>query len=121
MLCTNNILQQKTLEVKTSLGFKVISMSEILYIEAEKKCSIVYLKGNNSIITYHPLKWFDRYLLRPHFFRCHKSYIVNCRFIDYYNHKAILLSSKKMIPVSRKLNSAFKENLKKFKEEYSSE
>jgi DNA-binding LytR/AlgR family response regulator len=67
----NNASQQQSFEVKTPDGLKVICIKHILYVEAARKCSIVYLDDLNTIITYHLLKWYGKYLLKPFFFRCH--------------------------------------------------
>jgi two-component system, LytTR family, response regulator len=107
-----NSLQQKTLEVKTPSGYKVICIKDILYVVAARKFSIVYLNDNNIIITYYLLKWYDKYLLTPPFFRCHHSYIVNCQFVDFYCNKRITLKNMIKIPLSRNKIWSFKENLK---------
>ncbi|MDO9339837.1 MAG: LytTR family DNA-binding domain-containing protein [Bacteroidales bacterium] len=109
---SNNSSQQLSLEVKTPAGLKVICIKNILYIEAEGKFSIMYLDDFNIIITYHLLKWYDKYLLQPYFFRCHNSYLVNCRFVDCYCNKSITLIDKNRIPLSRSRIRSFKENLK---------
>jgi two-component system LytT family response regulator len=112
-------LQPLIIEVKTPDGFKILRLNSILYIEAVRKCSIVYLIDFNTIITYHMLKWYEIKLLKSDFFRCHNSYIINCRFIDCYNNKEIMLKDKKKISLSRNRVSSFKENLKYLHEEFS--
>lgn len=108
----NNASQQQSLEVKTSVGLKVLYIKNIIYIEAARKFSIVYLDDHNIIITYHMLKWYNSYLFKPYFFRCHNSYIVNCKVVDYYCNNTITLKNKKKIPLSRNRIRLFKENLK---------
>ena len=108
---SNNALQQQSLEVKTPEGLKVICIKNILYVKAARKCSIVYLDDLNTIITYHLLKWYNKYLLNPCFFRCHNSYIVNCRFVDCFYNKTITLKDKNRIPLSRNRIRSFKKNL----------
>jgi len=109
-----NISQQHSLEVKTPDGLRIICVKNILYIEASRKCSIVYFDDRSSIVTFHMLKWFDNYLLVPYFFRCHNSYIVNSRFVDCYNHKEIHLKDRIKIPLSRNRIRSFKKNLEYF-------
>lgn len=113
----NNVPQQQTFEVKTPGGLKIICTKHIVYLEAAKKCTIVYYDDYNTIITYHMLKWYDMYLSEPGFFRCHNSYIVNCMFIDCYCNKTITLKNKKRIPLSRKRKWFFTENLKVYQAE----
>ena len=100
------------IEIKTSKGYKIICIKNILYIEAARKCSIIYLDNTELIITYHLLKWYERYLLKPYFFRCHNSYIINCQFVDFYWNEGITLTNSSRIPISRNKVALFKENLR---------
>lgn len=111
MMNSNDSPYLTSIEVKTSEGYKIICIKNILYIEAVRKCSIVHINHGEYIITYHLLKWYNKHLLKPHFFRCHNSYLVNCMFVDYYGNKGITLKNKNKIPLSRNNKSAFKENL----------
>jgi two-component system, LytTR family, response regulator len=110
---TNNLFQQ-SIEVKTPVGFKIICYKRIIFVEAEGKFSIVYLDDCTTVITYHLLKWYNNTLLKPCFFRCHNSFIVNCRFVDCYNYKEILLDMNKRIPLARNRRRSFIENLRYF-------
>lgn len=114
----NNVSQQQLIEVKTPEGFKVLRINSILYIEAARKCSIVHLVDFNTIITYHMLKWYEKKLMKYDFFRCHISYIINCRFIDCYNNKVIILKNKIKISLARNRVRPLKENLKYLREEF---
>lgn len=99
------------IEVKTPVGFKILCIKKILYVEASRKCSIVYLDNHEVIITYHLLKWYSNYLLEPCFFRCHNSFLVNCFFVDHYCRKIVTLKNNRKIPISQNKKFAFKENL----------
>lgn len=112
MMSANNPSYQLSIEVKTSRGFKIISSNNIIYIEAARKCSIVHLNTTACVITYHLLKWYDKYLPEPHFFRCHNSYIVNCKYVDCYCNKTIILKDKDKIPLSRNKMWSFRNNLR---------
>ena len=107
----NHATQKLSLEVKTSSGLKVIYIKNILFIEAAKKFSIVHFADNN-LITYHSLKWYMNYLLKPDFFRCHNSFIVNCQSIECYCSKEIRLKNNDKVPISRIRLRSLIENLK---------
>jgi two-component system, LytTR family, response regulator len=113
-----NVEAQKNLyiEVKTPVGFKILCIKKILFVEASRKCSIVYLDNKEVIITYHLLKWYSNYLFEPCFFRCHNSYLVNCFFVDHYCRKIVTLKNNRKIPISQKKKFAFRENLIHFNE-----
>jgi DNA-binding LytR/AlgR family response regulator len=102
---------KQALEVKTPDGLKIICFIDIKYIEGAGKCSIVHFKDLSSLITYHSLKWFNKYLCKPYFYRCHNSYIVNCRLVDYLRNNRIILTDKNSVPLSRNKIHSFKENL----------
>jgi two-component system, LytTR family, response regulator len=108
----NSIVYKQVIEIKTSNGLKIICLKNVLFIEAARKCSIIYFDDKSSIVAYHMLKWFDNYLFKPCFFRCHNSYIINCCFVDFYNNKGIILKDKQEIPLSRNKVKSFKGNLK---------
>lgn len=107
-----NSLKQLSLEVKISGGLKVIPINNILYVEASGKFSVVHLDNHKDLVTYHLLKWYNKKLSQPYFFRCHNSYLVNCQSVDYYCNNSITLLDKNRIPLSRSRISSFKENLK---------
>jgi len=107
----SNSLQERSFEVKTDAGFRILTANDILYVKASGKFSIIFLKDQTEIIAYHLLKWFEKYLKEPLFFRCHKSFLVNCQYVDGYCNKKIILLSKEEILLSRKRIILFKENL----------
>ena len=111
------VRQKQTIEIKTPAGLKIICVKNILYVEAAGKCSIVYLIDFSTIISYQSLKWFNRYLFQPYFFRCHNSFIVNCQLIDCYWNNRIIFRDRNRIPISRNKILPFKENLKYLQEE----
>lgn len=106
--------QDMLIEVKTSLGMKILHTDEIVFVEAAKKCSIVHLI-DKEIITFHPLKWYNKYLIKPTFFRCHNSNIINCHFVDCFTKKDIRLKNNFKVPLSRNRSQDLVENLKKIK------
>lgn len=113
-------LLRKTIEVKTPKGFKILYLQNLIYVRAEKKFSIIFLTDDIDLITFHSLKWFEERLLKPSFFRCHNSYIVNCKFIDFYKQNEIKLKGGERILLARNKKSMFKDNLTYFVQELSS-
>lgn len=89
------------IEIKVSSGYKIICASNISFIEASRKFSTIHFKDCSNIISFNSLKWFNQILLEPTFVRCHNSYIVNCRFVDSYNHRIVVLKDKSVIPISK--------------------
>lgn len=98
--------RQKKLIVSDSEGQRVLSLSEILYLSAEDKYTILYTQ-NEHFMERISLKEYEK-LLAPHgFFRIHRKYIVNT-----YHHKSmgkgqVYLSSGQALPISRRQETAY--------------
>lgn len=99
------------IQIKISGGYQIIPINSIIYIKAQGKFTIVYLKDLSTIVSFHVLKWYSINLTKIIFFRCHKSYLINLKFVNYFNSKEIILINNIKIPISRNRLISFKENL----------
>ena len=72
----------------------------LLYIEAlAKDCRFVTASGE-TVLTARLMELEER--LRPHgFVRCHRSYLVNCRYIFSIQKDTVILYDHTVLPVSR--------------------
>ena len=95
------------IEVKTSLGVKFINASDIVYVKTRKKHSIVTTLKIASFEAFHPINWFENHLPSNKFYRCHNSYIVNCRLVNCvnYSNQRIYLNGFGALPFSRRRKS----------------
>lgn len=88
----HNSYESITIEVKTVKGSKIISKQKIVFIEANKKNTIIRIDSGQEddeiIISINPLKWFLQKLEPPDFYRCHKSFLINCHYVDCFCNKA---------------------------------
>ncbi len=112
------LIPETILHVKTAKGIMIINPLEVLYLEAKNKHTFVYLNNMVCIETHHLLKWYGEKLLEPQFYRCHNSFIVNCFYIGYTCGESIILDKNIYIPLSRKRKQQCKENLIRFKFNY---
>lgn len=103
-------------EVKTSAGYKIIDSNNLVFLEAKGKFTIIHFEDHSQIITYHMLKWYTEYLFEPFFFRCHRSYSINCSYVNYYTSKEIIMIDGTIVPLSRDKISSLKEKLRCFLE-----
>lgn len=84
-------------------GVKIVNPIDIVYVEGSGNCSILHFKNGAHYLDTRTLKIYD-VLLDNHFFRTHKSFIVNLRQIDEILHgdvQAVVLKSGKQIAVAR--------------------
>lgn len=93
--------ETQVLEIKTAQGIKYISQNWIIYVKAENRGTLPLLNNSDRIFTKHQIKWYEKYLLNPEFFRSHNSYIVNCKYFDCLCSNEIILKKQIWIPLSR--------------------
>ena len=98
-IITNNKIQ--VLEIKTTKGLKYISLNKIVYIKAENRGTTIFMEDSEKIFTKHLIKQFEKFLIEPEFFRCHNSYLVNCRYVDCLCSHDIILKNNDRISLSR--------------------
>ena len=98
-----NIQNQESyiIEIKTDKGLKIISTKTIKVIKANRKRTLLQVDGSVSINSLYSLKWFSQKLSPLGFFRCHNSYLINCRQVDCFSTKGITLKGSIIVPLSR--------------------
>ena len=85
-----------------------IPLSDIEYVEAQRKHVMFFLKGNRIIESLDPFYTHENMLmLEDGFFKCHRSYIVNLYCIDNYSHSEIVIRSGHQLPISRSCQKSF--------------
>jgi DNA-binding LytR/AlgR family response regulator len=80
-----------------------IPLGDILFVESDKK-KVVLQTRTGSVEYYGKISEFEE---RPHFFRCHRCYIVNMEHIVRYNGVVITLTDGQEVSISRKLYPEF--------------
>ncbi|MET4081861.1 two-component system LytT family response regulator [Pedobacter sp. UYP30] len=96
-------------------GFKMISVNDILYIEADSNYSVVHLNSEEKITVSKVLREFEELLPSAQFLRVHKSTLVNLDYLVEYNNKnglQILLKNGVSLNVSRRRATEFFEKIK---------
>lgn len=95
---------------------ELVSLEDIIYLEAAKSYTIIYLKSNKSIVcSQRNLKEYEELLEDKGFFRTHKSFLVNIKeieAIDKQNGTEIITKQEHRIPLAFRRKNAF---LKLFK------
>ena len=106
----HNSHDSQVLEIKTVKGIKYISYNKVIFIKAENRGTTIFLNSSERIFTKYPVKWYEKFLLNPYFFRCHNSYIFNCKYFDCSCSSDIVLKGNIRIPLSRNRKVSLKEN-----------
>ena len=87
-----------------------LDIDEVLYIEAQKKYTEITttsgkLRSNKGISAY------ETEINNPRFFRTHRSFIVNLKYVSNFNRKDITLTNGDWVPISPKRYDAFEQLL----------
>lgn len=88
------------LNVSTQGMTQRIPLSEIYYIESDKRKIILHTK-KETIEFYEKMETMEKLLEKKGFFRCHQSYMVQKRFVTEFGRSGITIADY-TIPVSRK-------------------
>lgn len=119
-----DVLSKSILEVKNKVTKKlilstkkhriVIDLKNILYIESINKKLVFYSLFSPSEEIYSTLNYVYAQIEKFGFIRCHKSYIVNARYIISFNKLQCILKNNIRIPIGRKYSSDFENEFIKF-------
>lgn len=71
--------------VAEQFGFKIIELSELMYLEADDNYTSLHLDGGRKVVATKNLGEFEKIIECTMFMRIHKSYIVNIKFIVGYS------------------------------------
>lgn len=82
-----------------------ILLKDIIYVEVYDKTSLIHTKSN-IVKTYLPINKIEGQLRNKSFLRCHRSYLVNMRYVDNILKDDFLLKNGEKIPI-RKADKLF--------------
>lgn len=95
-------LNNGLLAVKTALGLEYIPFQDIIYIKADQKYVSIYLKDKMQPVKgYASISILYQTLPKDHFYRCHRSYILNMQYRRIlFKDRTIELTDKHVVPIS---------------------
>lgn len=104
-LLKENLAQKGTQRIAVPTGniTKLLEPKQILFLKADSSYTEIHLTDNSTIIVSRTLKNFeDAFDESSSFFRCHKSYIINLRYITAYvkSDSHVVLNEKINIPIT---------------------
>lgn len=101
------------LEVMSERLFVKIPVNSIQYIEVYDKTCFIH-KDLEVIKTYLTLEEIAKQLDKRTFLRCHRSYIVNMRYIESVADKDFILQSGSLVPIRQSEKQAIKQTYMDF-------
>ena len=115
----------KSIEIDTTLTITqnreafFLSTKQITFVEGDGKYCIIHLNSKPEEMECHEtLAQVEERLPRQYFFRCHRSIVVNLRYISSYTNDGVTLRNKKWIPISRSKNDSFKDAYIEYSKKY---
>ncbi|WP_118976909.1 LytR/AlgR family response regulator transcription factor [Taibaiella koreensis] len=95
------------LGIPDSKGINYIHKKDIVYLQADNKCTKIVLTDKVMYSSYH-LGRFREYLEKERFFQVHRSYIINLSAVKRYvnEHTGIIMTDLTEIPVARSAREA---------------
>jgi len=106
------------LMVNHGSGFNLLSGEDILFAQADGNYTTFYLQGYKKIMSAKQIGFYEELLPPQLFFRSHKSYIINIRYLEGYSYReghTAHLSEGHDIPVSRRRLPQFIDLCKRLK------
>ncbi|MCL9807982.1 LytR/AlgR family response regulator transcription factor [Flavobacterium luminosum] len=99
-----SLIKETKIAIPDGNMLQLIPTEEIIYLKADSNYTQVFLENGKKHITSRILRNFEETLKDyKQFFRCHKSYIINTKFVECYSKSdggTIILKNKQEIPVS---------------------
>lgn len=105
------------LTIPENLGFRLINVNELIYLEADDNYTILYLTNDRKIISTRTLGEFENILEGPDFLRIHKSTMINLNFLSGYSSyqgNFAELNDGTRLDISRRKLIEFREKVKHF-------
>jgi DNA-binding LytR/AlgR family response regulator len=108
-----------TLMIRKEGAVNVLNTKEILFLEGDGKYCIIHMTHRPKLIMCHETLAQVEHRLPPQFFcRCHRSYIVNLKYVSSYDHQEITLQNGARIFISRSKHNFFEDNFMDFSKRY---
>jgi two-component system LytT family response regulator len=104
---TENIIQNNKIIIPTTKGISFIGQEEVLCFEGYQGYTKIHLNNGKVLTSSYNLGKFEKQL-KPNFFKCHKSYIVNLSHVRHFENEGyIVLANEFRVPISKLNRKAF--------------
>lgn len=103
------------LTIPTAEGFLFVSINDILYCHAVSNYTEFHLTDKIKLLSSYTLGYYNELLAEHHFFRVHRSYLINLVHIKMYKRGdggVVIMNNGDEIEVSRSNKEAFLKILK---------
>lgn len=105
-----NSTTAELLPVKTIDGTVYVDPYQIVWLDADSKHTLIYLKGETEFIrSIWSISVLKKMLPQDMFFKCHRSHIINLRYLKKLekNCRSVKLADNYIVPISEDNISEF--------------
>lgn len=113
---TDKTQQANNILLKDANGTILVCFDDVVMIQAINNYSILFLANGKKHTSPHTLKWFNDTAPLTHFFRSHKSFLINIKYIEKFtitNDRKIHLANGLLADLAINKSREFKQFLKK--------
>lgn len=100
----NSQLQTGRISIPHLEGLKIIELAEIVYLEADSNYTIFHLLNAQKFVSSKTMGEFE-HMLSSHFFRIHKSFVINLNHVSEYSKKNgnnVIMKEGSVLPIARR-------------------
>lgn len=95
---------------------KKLFLDDIYYFEI--KVRMIDVHGTEKVFSYYEqIGGLENKLRDKGFFRCHKSYLINLKYVDVYNRQEVILENGEKIMIAKRRYEEFCQKILKFMKE----
>ncbi|MCM1467995.1 MAG: LytTR family DNA-binding domain-containing protein [Alistipes sp.] len=106
LLSVMNDEKDKMLLIHIGNESRLISFNDIVYCEVIDRKIYLHLNSAETVAYYEKIEKLETKLDRR-FFKCHRSYLINLRYLQSFKNGAAYMNTGETIPVSRLRNKEF--------------
>lgn len=92
-------MEPKEILVRNNSRIRKVPADDSYYIESSNRKVILYLK-EGTIEYYDKISALEK-MLKPEFFRIHKGYLVNMKYIRQYDRTEVSMENGDRLPISK--------------------
>jgi len=92
--------QSDKIILKNNDGNHVVDVTQILYLKASNSYTEFYFNDGKRIVVSKSIKEYNALLNNPYFYKTHRSYIINTKFMSSYQKSDLIITLKNSVTIS---------------------
>lgn len=102
----NEVQSPTKLVIPLQESTRIVKIKDIVFFESSEGYTFIHIQNEQKILSSRNIKWFEEKVNPQHFFRTHKSFLINWQHhvLEVLKHGgcSIQMSNKIEVPVSRR-------------------